>query len=322
MNIKMKTNVTRMLRRIIPVIELCCLLGTTLTGFIESHSVVSGANKKEYKLSCSSLKLYVGHKNKISIKFNGTIASKMTKRACWISSNKEVATVSKGIVTAKKQGKAIITVKVHLKRLRCKVSVYKKQDNGSNMLITPTPFTTSTPVTAQIPVTTLTTPTPEPASEVNITPTPKPAFPPEFEVNEGVLTKYTGPTARHLRNKMDEKAPDYIEANIIIPEGIVRIGDDVFSNSVLYERDPFANAEDFYKTRKRWLLGPEVTSVIFPDSLEVIGENAFAHCELLTRVTFGKTVPVIEQGAFLGCCNLKEAYTSDGRSVPLKSLGL
>ena len=52
------------------------------------------------------------------IKIKGT-----KKKAVWSSSNFKVASVKKGIITAKKRGKATITAKIGNKKLYCKVTV-------------------------------------------------------------------------------------------------------------------------------------------------------------------------------------------------------
>lgn len=69
------------------------------------------------------------NKKTVSVYANGQItlkASGITKGLKWSSSNKKVATVSsKGVVTAKKAGKAVITVKAGTKKASCKVTVKK-----------------------------------------------------------------------------------------------------------------------------------------------------------------------------------------------------
>ena len=46
------------------------------------------------------------------------------QKAVYTSSNKKIATVSsKGVIKAKKKGKATITVKVGKKKVKCKVTV-------------------------------------------------------------------------------------------------------------------------------------------------------------------------------------------------------
>ena len=68
------------------------------------------------RLSKKSVTLVVG--NSVTLKVKGT-----KKAVKWSTSNKKVATVKKGKVTAKKAGKATITAKVAGKKYTCKVTV-------------------------------------------------------------------------------------------------------------------------------------------------------------------------------------------------------
>lgn len=54
-----------------------------------------------------------------------------------------------------------------------------------------------------------------------------------------------------------------------------------------------------------------LTSVTIPDSVESIGDYAFALCEKLENVTFGKNLKKIGEGAFFGCDALNEITFSD-----------
>lgn len=91
------------------------------------------------KLNKTKITLEVGDTQKLKVK--GAKVSKVK----WSSNNKKVASVKKGIVTAKKAGKANIVAKVNKKKLTCKVGV---NENCVNELITPTPIPvpTSTPL--------------------------------------------------------------------------------------------------------------------------------------------------------------------------------
>ena len=72
--------------------------------------------KKIIKISATSSNLYVG--NKLTLKVTGT-----TKTVNWSTNNASIATVSKGVVTGKKDGIAKITAKVEGKTLTCQVTV-------------------------------------------------------------------------------------------------------------------------------------------------------------------------------------------------------
>ena len=70
------------------------------------------------KLSISSLTLNVGKKGKI------TISNLANRKVTWTTSNKKIATVSKGIVTAVKSGRCFITAKIkNGKNLKCSITV-------------------------------------------------------------------------------------------------------------------------------------------------------------------------------------------------------
>lgn len=73
------------------------------------------------------------NKKKVTVCTGQTIQLKVNgvkKKAKWTSSNKTIATVtSKGKVTAKKKGKAVITAKVGNKKYKCTVTVKVKKDN-------------------------------------------------------------------------------------------------------------------------------------------------------------------------------------------------
>ena len=60
-----------------------------------------------------------------------------------------------------------------------------------------------------------------------------------------------------------------------------------------------------------------ITSINIPESITVIGENAFYGCTALSRVDLPATLPTIEYGVFGGCSNISEvAYTA---SIPVQS---
>ena len=73
--------------------------------------------------------------------------------------------------------------------------------------------------------------------------------------------------------------------DVVIPEGVKTITRAAFS-----ERD--------------------IQTVGFPSSLEVIGEDAFAKCEDLTKIELPDSITELRSGAFLGCEKLKEVKLS------------
>lgn len=75
-----------------------------------------------YRLNKAKTTLYLPNSKKTTLKVSGSTH----KRKVWSSSNRSVATVSsRGVVTAKKPGKATITVQIGKKKLRCRVTVKK-----------------------------------------------------------------------------------------------------------------------------------------------------------------------------------------------------
>lgn len=75
--------------------------------------------------SISKKKVTICTGQTIQLKVNG-----VKKKARWTSSNKSVATVtSKGKVTAKKKGKAVITARIGNKKYKCTITVKVKKDN-------------------------------------------------------------------------------------------------------------------------------------------------------------------------------------------------
>lgn len=50
----------------------------------------------------------------------------------------------------------------------------------------------------------------------------------------------------------------------------------------------------------------DVTSVVLPDTIEIINEQAFADCEMLSGINIPESVTTIGRGAFSNCMNLTE----------------
>lgn len=159
---------------------LCFAMIVTSFAF---HEEVAAKKKTKVKLNKSKLSLYVGKKAKLKVK--GT-----KKKVVWKTSKKKIATVSKkGVVRAKKKGKAMITAKVAEKKLRCKVTVKKKTTPKptKSVVVTPKPTTsgnknTPKPVTPTADMTSKSTPIPQ----VTATPTATPVLEnPVFSKNSG-----------------------------------------------------------------------------------------------------------------------------------------
>lgn len=92
----------------------------------------------------------------------------------------------------------------------------------------------------------------------------------DFIVEDGILISYKG------------KSKD-----VIMPDGIVRIGDSAFSRKA-------------------------ITSVTMPDSVESIGFGAFSDCKKLTNVVLSKNLKSIGINAFLFCDSLEKIGFPEG----------
>ena len=101
----------KQMRKLTMVLSLLVALAMTVLSYGEH---VEAASK--VKLNKTKVTLAVGEST--TLKMNGT-----SKKVTWSTSNKKVATVSKGKVTAKKKGTANITAKIGNKKYTCKVTV-------------------------------------------------------------------------------------------------------------------------------------------------------------------------------------------------------
>ena len=99
----------------------------------------------------------------------------------------------------------------------------------------------------------------------------------DFAVENGLLIKYTG---------TDKK--------VVVPEGIVGIGDDCFEDS-------------------------KIESIVFPNTLKVIGPRSFINCYELTEVNIPDSVTLICSKAFMNCEKLRQIKLSNNiQSIPWK----
>ena len=59
-----------------------------------------------------------------------------------------------------------------------------------------------------------------------------------------------------------------------------------------------------------------ITSIVIPESVNVIGDYAFGWCESLTSITGLESVPIVAETAFEGCISLdqpsREAVAAKG----------
>lgn len=107
----------KMFTRILAFVMTVAMVSASFTITAEAASKVK-LSKKKVTLTITDTK-----KNPtVTLRVKG-----VSKKAKWSTSNKKVATVKKGKVTAKKAGKVTITCKVSGKKLKCKVTVKDKR---------------------------------------------------------------------------------------------------------------------------------------------------------------------------------------------------
>ena len=104
-----------------------------------------------------------------------------------------------------------------------------------------------------------------------------------FRIENHILKQYTGE-----------------EAQIVLPEGITRIEDEVFWNHVELQSIEFPKSlravgeYSFRNCRK-------LESIVFPDGMEHIGYWSFYACRELKKAIIPASVTEIERGAFEIC---------------------
>lgn len=130
----------------------------------------------------------------------------------------------------------------------------------------------------------------------------------DFMILGGALTKYLG------SNK-----------DVVIPENVATITKNAFAESYHVETMIIANG---VKTIGEQIMGvvqnwgnhpkPKLRKLVFEDSVESIGDNAFCDCEELEEIVFGKGLVYIGQKAFANCKKLKQIDLS---STKVKEVG-
>lgn len=114
---------------------------------------------------------------------------------------------------------------------------------------------------------------------------------PDFVIEEGVLCEYRG-----------------TETSITIPDGVVKIGDEVFRNAkvtsvVLSDTVTQIGAGAFENS--------SLKQIQMTENLKEIGAYAFSYCINLTSVTIPDSVTELGSGAFHFCRNLKNIRLSN-----------
>ena len=112
------------------ILAITCVIILSLT-YITCFPV-NAANVKKIRLNKKSVSLDIGKKIKLKLKTKVKVK--------WKSSNRKIATVTKkGVVTAKKAGRAKITAYKGRRKAICKVVVKKKRNKS---IVTPKPLPT------------------------------------------------------------------------------------------------------------------------------------------------------------------------------------
>lgn len=83
---------------------------------------------KSQKVALSKTRVSLEHKQKYTLKLKGV----KNRKVKWSSSNKKVAAVKKGVVSAKKVGKCVVTAKYAKKKYKCTVKVVKNKEDDRN----------------------------------------------------------------------------------------------------------------------------------------------------------------------------------------------
>lgn len=180
------------------------------------------AAKNKIKLNKTKLKLTVGKKYKLKL-------SKKKGKIKWTSSKKKVATVNaKGVVKAKKAGKATITALMKGKKYKCKVTVKKaKPTTTATTSKTPSASTPTKAPSGTAPTATTTTPT-----QVPYIPTPNPGNPtPDNPTATPGATGTEGPSVTQGPTTSDE--PVFIPEELTELEQKITIQSELLANHML-----------------------------------------------------------------------------------------
>ena len=119
----------------------------------------------------------------------------------------------------------------------------------------------------------------------------------EFVIEKGVVTAYKG-----------------LNSDIVIPEGVVEIGENAFEGTAIESLSlpsSLLRIGDFAFNECR-----KLKSIDLPEGLEVLGQDAFSETPLKS-VRFPESLRYIDAEAFFGCKNLESIELPEG----LKGIG-
>ena len=113
----------------------------------------------------------------------------------------------------------------------------------------------------------------------------------DFEIENGILKKYTGPGG-----------------DVEIPDGVTAIGDRAFSGwrltSIVIPDSVTAIGKSAF-----WCCS--LTSIVIPNSVTAIGDYAFSYCSSLTSIVIPDSVTAIGKEAFYECSSLTSIVIPD-----------
>ena len=123
----------------------------------------------------------------------------------------------------------------------------------------------------------------------------------DFQIVNGVLTKYTGPGG-----------------DVVVPEGVTSIGDAAFA--LCYNLTSVKIPEGVTQIGKGVFMGcSNLTTIEIPEGVTSIGNEAFEFCNSLTSVTLPSTLEFLGENVFMGCSSLTGIVDKSDRF--LKTVG-
>lgn len=146
-------------------------LSLVLVSALVVGNTVPASAATKVKLNAKKINLVVGEKKKIKV-------NNSKKKVKWsIKSGKKYISLSKKtkktvVVSAKKEGKAVVQAKIGTKKLTCRVTVKKAQNNNTAVTVPSVAPTAEATVTPVPDITAAPTATPTPTPEETVSPTP------------------------------------------------------------------------------------------------------------------------------------------------------